>query len=139
MGVDRYHGRGCRELDEALVQASAVQVGPADRDGERPVRPVDIAGVHRHAGGVARAGDEALVDAVRAVQVGPADRVGAELLSSRHVLGVDRHATGIARAGDEALVRVRAVEVGPADRVGVEVGPVDVAGVDRHARGRTRR
>ena len=50
-------------------------------------------GVDRHARGVGRAGDEALVR-VRAVELGPADRVGAEV-GPVDVLGVDRHPGGL--------------------------------------------
>ena len=53
-------------------------------------------------------------------------------------LAFDRGERGLqsGRAGDEALVHVLPVQVGTADRPGdVAVGPVDVAGIDRHSSG----
>ena len=49
--------------------------------------------------------------------------------------GVDRHPAGAGGAADEALVGARPVQVRPPDRARVGVGPVDVAGVDRHPEG----
>ena len=53
---------------------------------------------------------------------------------SLRLAGADRHSerVGGLAEDDEALVRARPVQVGPADRVRAVVGPVDVAGVDRH-------
>ena len=115
--------------DQGGVDATAVEVGPADRvfagaKSERAIdpRPVNVCAVDRD---VQRAGsEEAGVDAT-AVEVGTADRAlgdGTVVVRPVDVARGDRDAIGAADAGDEASIDARAVEVGPANRA-VVCGP----------------
>src|SRR6266542_1865790 len=127
------------------AQASKGHRGfPVDPRSGEPVKPAAIEGsrgsvrIDRHAFGGDRAGDEVLVHTLP-VQVGTANRsvdVAVEIfVSPVNVSGIDCHAPGAERR-DEALVHVLPVQVGTADRPDDEpVAPVDVAGIDRHAKG----
>jgi hypothetical protein len=56
--IDRQVDEVTRPRDEALVDAAAVGVRAADRAAGAGVRPIDVAGADRQAGGVAGPGDE---------------------------------------------------------------------------------
>jgi hypothetical protein len=71
-------------VDEALVDAGAVEVGPADRV-RVEIGPVDVPVVDRHALGKDRAGDEVLVSP-RPVVLALSDGVG-ELVDPVEVRG----------------------------------------------------